>query len=117
MSKGNSKILLLYIFFAKNYLNRAHILELNRLVSAYLDLAENRAMKRIATTMSDWAEFLNKFLELSEYPILEDKGKISMLEARIKAEQEFDKYRIVQDSEYISDFDKEIKRLLGKEKK
>jgi hypothetical protein len=90
---------------------------LNRIVSAYLDLAENRARKRLLTTMEDWSKFLIGFLELSQYPILEDKGKVSMLEARIKAEEEFDKYRIIQDKDYISDFDEEIKRILGKKGK
>jgi hypothetical protein len=86
-------------------------------VSAYLDLAENRAMKRIATTMSDWVKFLNGFLELSDYPILKDKGSVSMLEAKIKAEEEFERYRVIQDEEYVSDFDREIKRIIGKRKK
>ena len=63
--------------------------------------------------MADWADFLNGFLELSNYPILEDKSKVSMLKAKLKAEEEYDKYRITQDKNYISDFDKEIERLEG----
>ena len=98
---------------AKNYLNEAHIKELNRIVSAYLDLAENRATRGIATNMQEWAEFLTQFLELSQYPILQDNGKISALEAKLKAEQEYDIYRKIQDDNYISDFDKEIKRVQG----
>jgi hypothetical protein len=113
----DGKILKSDVTIAKNYLNKAHIQELNRIVSAYLDLAENRARKKLLTTMMDWSKFLNGFLELSEYPILEDKGKVSMLEARIKAEEEFDKYRIIQDKDYVSDFDEEIKRVLGKKEK
>lgn len=66
--------------------------------------------------MEDWSVFLNQFLELSDYPILKDKGQISALKAKIKAEQEYDKYRVIQDKNYISDFDKEIKRIKGKEK-
>jgi len=58
-------------------LNKAHITELNRIVSAYLDLAENRASRGITTNMQEWILFLNQFLELSQYPILQDKGKIS----------------------------------------
>ncbi len=90
----DGKILKSDVLIAKNYLNEKHISELNRIVSAYLDLAENRAERKIATTMQDWAKFLTQFLELSEYPILKDKGSISALEAKIKAEQEYDKYRI-----------------------
>jgi hypothetical protein len=84
-------------------------------VSAYLDLAENNAQRGIITTMEDWVKFLNSFLQLSSYPILNDKGKVSMLEAKIKVAMEFDKYRVIQDQQYESDFDKEIKKLKGKE--
>ena len=99
---------------AKNYLSEAHIKELNRIVSAYLDLAENRAERQIVTKMTEWISFLHNFLELSNYPILTDKGKVSVLEAKLKAEQEYEVYRKVQDKNYISDFDKEIKRIEGK---
>jgi hypothetical protein len=98
---------------AKNYLNEAHVKELNRIVSAYLDLAENRAERGIVTRMSEWAEFLNRFLELSNYPILNDKGKVGALEAKLKAEAEYEVFRVRQDREYVSDFDREIKRLEG----
>jgi len=64
--------------------------------------------------MADWVKFLHSFLELSNYPILQDKGKVSALEAKIKAEGEFEVYRKRQDAEYISDFDREIKRIEGK---
>ena len=64
--------------------------------------------------MDDWAGFLNSFLELSNYPILQDKGKVSALEAKLKAEQEYEVYRKRQDAEYVSDFDREIKRIEGK---
>jgi hypothetical protein len=96
---------------AKNYLELQHITELNRIVSAYLDLAENNAQRNIAFNMQQWATFLDRFLELSNYPILKDKGKVSMLEAKLKAEGEYEKFRIIQDQNYESDFDKEIKRL------
>jgi len=101
------------IAVAKNYLSEAHIKELNQIVSAYLDLAENRAQRQILMKMTDWIEFLHNFLELSDYPILQDKGKISALEAKLKAEQEYETYRIQQDKDYISDFDREIKRITG----
>ena len=97
---------------AKNYLNKQHIKELNRIVSAYLDLAENRAKRKIVMNMKDWTKFLQNFLELSDYPILTHKGKISAEEAKIKAEGEYEKFRIEQDKNYISDFDKEIKNFL-----
>lgn len=99
------------VSIAKNYLNDAHLQELNRIVSAYLDLAENYAKRQIVMKMDDWTVFLNNFLQLSSYPILNDKGKITHLEAKIKAEMEFDKFRIIQDREYLSDFDKEILKL------
>lgn len=107
------KIMKSDITVAKNYLNKAHIEQLNLIVSAYLDLAENRAKRQLVTKMEDWIEFLNRFLELSDYPILKDKGKVSALKAKLKAEQEYDKYRIIQDKNYISDFDNEIKRITG----
>jgi hypothetical protein len=107
------KILKSDVTVAKNYLSQAHIKELNRIVSAYLDLAENRAQRGIATKMTDWVCFLHDFLALSNYPILQDKGKVSALEARLKAEGEYEVYRKRQDAEYISDFDREIKRLEG----
>lgn len=109
----NGKILKSDVTIAKNYLNERHIRELNRIVSAFLDLAENRAERNIIMKMSDWISFINQFLELSNYPILENKGKVSALEAKIKAETEYERYREVQDKNYISDFDKEIKRIEG----
>ena len=107
------KILKSDVTVAKNYLNQAHVKELNRIVSAYLDLAENRAERGILMKMADWVQFLNSFLELSDYPVLQDKGKVSALEAKLKAEGEYEIFRMRQDSEYISDFDREIKRLEG----
>jgi len=111
----DGKIIKSDITIAKNYLNEQHIKELNRIVSAYLDLAESRAERQIPTTMQDWIKFLHQFLELSSFPILKDKGKISALEAKLKAEQEYDKFRKIQDKKYESDFDKEIKKLNNKE--
>jgi len=107
------KVLKSDVSVAKNYLNEPHVKELNRIVSAYLDLAENRAERQITMNMADWTVFLNGFLELSNYPILEDKGKVSALEAKLKAEAEYEQFRQQQDQEYISDFDREIKRLSG----
>ena len=110
----SGKILKSDVTVAKNYLGETHIKELNRIVSAYLDLAENRAERGILMKMTDWASFLNSFLELSNYPILQDKGKVSALEAKLKAEGEYEVYRQRQDADYVSDFDREIKRIEGK---
>lgn len=109
------KILKFDVTIAKNYLNEEHLKELERIVSAYLDLAENRARRGIVTNMKDWVQFLDKFLAISDYPILLDKGKVSALEAKIKAEAEYDKFRVIQDKQYISDFDEEIIKLIGKD--
>jgi len=100
------KILKSDVTIAKNYLNEEHIEQLKRIVSAYLDLAEDRALRGIVMNMKDWIVFLDKFLALSDYPILLDNGKISALEAKLKAEAEYEKYRVIQDREYLSDFDK-----------
>jgi len=99
------------VSIAKNYLSHQHIGELNRIVSAYLDLAENNAQRGMAFSMQQWAKFLDSFLELSSYPILRDKGKVSMLEAKLKAEGEFDIFRIIQDQTYQSDFDRMIAKM------
>ena len=112
----HGKILKSDVTVAKNYLSEAHVKELNRIVSAYLDLAENRAQRGILMKMADWATFLNSFLELSSYPILTDKGKVSALEAKLKAEGEYEAYRRRADAEYLSDFDRviaETRRLEG----
>jgi hypothetical protein len=109
----SGKILKSDVSTAKNYYTKPHIRELNNLVSAYLDLAENRALRGITMSMQDWAKFLDDFLSLSDYPLLADPGKISALEAKLKAESEYEVYRTRQDIEYISDFDREIKRIEG----
>ncbi|MCD4745972.1 MAG: virulence RhuM family protein [Bacteroidales bacterium] len=110
-SAPDGKILKSDVTVAKNYLNEEHIKNLERIVSAYLDLAESRAINRQVMNMKEWEEFLVKFLELSDAPILKNPGKVSMLEAKLKAESEYEKYRVVQDKLYESDFDKMIKKL------
>ncbi len=107
----DGKILKSDTAIAKNYLSEAHIKELNRIVSAYLDLAENRAERQILMKMEDWIEFLDRFLELADYPILADKGKVKAVEAKLKAAQEYEVFREIQDKNYLSDFDKEVKKL------
>lgn len=106
------KILKSDILIAKNYLNLEHIRELEQIISAYLDLAENRAKRKIIMKMEDWVIFLNKFLELSEYPILKNKGKVSKLKAELRAVGEYKKFRVMQDKSFESDFDKEVKKYL-----
>lgn len=110
--KGN--ILKSDVSIAKNYLNQEHLSQLQRLVTAYLDLAENRAQRGIVMNMKDWVIFLDRFLELSDYPILTDKGKISALEAKLKAEGEYEKYRVIQDRNYQSDFDQLVENTKNK---
>ena len=107
----NGKILKSDTHVAKNFLEQADIKELESLVSAYLELAENRAKRHIAMKMLDWVKFLNDFLKLSEYPILRDKGKISAAKAKLKADQEYEVFRVQQDKEYISDFDKAVEYI------
>ena len=77
-------------------------------------MAENRAQRGILTKMADWVRLLQSFLELSNYPILMDKGKITALEAKLKAEAQYEVFRKRQDAEFISDFDRQIKRLEGR---
>ena len=110
----DGKILKLDVTIAKNYLEEEHLKQLRRLVTTYLDLAENRAERGIVMNMKDWVTYLDKFLELSDYLILLHKRKVSALEAKLKAEAEYDKFRVIQDRNYISDFDKEIMKQLKK---
>lgn len=110
------KILKSDVAIAKNYLDVEHIKKLNRLVSSYIDLAENRAEREIVTNMQDWSILLNKFLEISDYPILANKGKVKALEAKLKAESEFEKFRVIQDQNFQNDFDDVVSKLTIKEK-
>ena len=101
----DSKIHKYDVVIAKNYLSETEIGQLERMVSAYLDLAEMQAMRHIPMTMEDWEERLNGFLTLWDHDVLKDNGKISAEMAKIHAETEFEKYRILQDKIYVSDFD------------
>ncbi|MCB5187822.1 virulence RhuM family protein [Methylobacillus caricis] len=107
----NGKVLKSDVAVAKNYLSEQHIRELERIVSAYLDLAENRAERQIVMKMADWITFLNGFLELSNYPILQDAGKVSAEMAKLKAEKVYETFRVEQDRHFVSDFDKTVKTL------
>jgi hypothetical protein len=105
------------VSIAKNYLTEAELESLGRIVNAYLDLAEDRAKKHIPMTMEDWAKRLDRFLEADDRSILQDGGKISARLAKEFAESEFEKYRIIQDRLFESDFDKEIKKIERKRSK
>ncbi len=94
------------VIVAKNYLNQGEMEQLQRLVSSYLDLAEDMANRHIPMTMQDWEIRLNRFLEFTERSVLQDAGKVSAEIAKTHAESEFEKYRIVQDRLFKSDFDK-----------
>ena len=102
----DSKIHKYDVAVAKNYLTETELKQLGRMVSAYLDLAEMQAMRHIPMTMQDWEERLNRFLTMWDHEVLKDNGKISAEMAKIHAETEFEKYRIIQDRVYQSDFDK-----------
>ncbi|HKK17525.1 MAG TPA: virulence RhuM family protein [Opitutales bacterium] len=98
---------------AKNYLTEAKMGQLSRLVNAYLDVAEDMAQREIPMTMEDWETRLNRFIEATDREILQDAGKVTAEIAKAHAESEFEKYRIVQDRLFESDFDREMKRLEG----
>lgn len=100
---------------AKNYLSETEMQQLQRLVSAYLDIAEDMAIRQIPLTMEDWESKLNKFIEATDREILQNTGKVTAEIAKAHAETEFEKYRIIQDRLFESDFDKEIKRLQDNE--
>ena len=96
---------------AKNYLTNDELAQLQRLVSAYLDVAEDMAQRQIPMTMADWEERLNRFIVATDRAILQDAGKVTAEIAKAHAESEFEKYRIVQDRLYESDFDRQIRAL------
>ena len=113
----DGKILKTDVAVAKNYLSKEEMESLGRIVGAYLDLAEDRAQRKIPMTMEDWAKRLDEFLKFNDREILKDAGKISAEIAKGHAESEFEKYRIIQDRLFESDFDKEtrnLERRLGK---
>lgn len=99
------------VSIAKNYLSNNELAQLQRLVSAYLDIAEDMALRNIPMTMADWEQRLNRFIAATDRAVLQDAGKVSAEIAKAHAISEFEKYRIVQDRLYESDFDKQIKAL------
>jgi hypothetical protein len=101
------------VSIAKNYLTEEELKPLNRIVSMYLDYAEDQAEQGNALTMKDWSEKLNAFLQFNQKEILKDSGKVTAAIAKEFAEKEFEKYKPIQDRLFESDFDKEIKKRLG----
>lgn len=97
------------VIVAKNYLTEHELVQLSRLVNAYLDVAEDMAQRKIPMTMQDWVTRLNRFIEATDREVLQDAGKVTAEIARTHAESEFEKYRIVQDRLFESDFDKLIR--------
>jgi hypothetical protein len=108
----DGKILKTDVPIAKNYLTAEELDSLGRIVNTYLELAEDRARRKIPMTMEDWATRLDKFLEFDEREILQNAGKISAKIAKDHAESEFERYRIIQDRLFESDFDKEMKTIM-----
>ena len=101
------------VTIAKNYLSDNELKQLERIVSSYLDMAEDMANRKIPMTMEDWETRLNGFLELMNREILKDAGKVSMELAKTHALSEFEKYRVVQDQKYISDYDRFLLEMEG----
>ena len=102
---------------AKNYLSQDEMKQLNRMVTAYLDFAENMTLRHIPLTMQDWEKRLNSFIEMFDYGILQDAGKVTAEIAKLHAETEFEKYRVIQDRLFMSDFDKFMLELEESAKK
>jgi len=99
------------VSIAKNYLTEHEMAQLQRLVAAYLDIAEDMTLRKIPMTMQDWETRLNRFIEATDRQILQDAGKVTAEIARIHAESEFERYRVIQDQFFESDFDRMIKQI------
>ena len=105
-SAPNGKIVKADVSVAKNYLLQEELQELNEIVTMYLDYATRQARRHIPMTMEDWASKLDAFLQFNDAEILQDKGKVTAAIAKAFAESEFEKYRVIQDKNYQSDFDR-----------
>ena len=112
----DGKIVKSDVSIAKNYLAEQEMRSLERIVSAYLDLAEDRAERHIPMTMEDWSKRLDLFLMADDREILQDAGKITAEIAKSKAETEFEKYRVIQDRLFMSDYDRYLLELEGRTK-
>lgn len=104
------------VTIAKNYLTEMELGQLNRMVTAYLDFAENMAMRKIPLTMQDWETRLNGFISMFEYGLLKDAGKVTAEIVRLHALTEFERYRVVQDQLFLSDYDRYLLELENKAK-
>ena len=111
------KILKTDVVVAKNYLVEAEIKELERIVSMYLDYAENQAARQISMRMQDWVKKLDAFLQFNEYEILADAGKVSQEVAKQLAGEEYAKFRVTQDRTFESDFEREAKKITARRKR
>ena len=107
----DGKILKTDVVIAKNYLNETELSALSRIVSMYLDYAEDMALRKIPMSMEDWAIKLDAFLQFNERDILDNPGKVTAEMAKAFALTEFEKYRVVQDRLFSSDFDKAVQAL------
>ena len=107
----DGKIIKSDVIVAKNYLSEQELTQLNRMVTSYLDFAESMAERRIPLTMQDWESRFNYFVEMFQYGLLQDAGKVTAEIAKLHAETEFEKYRIVQDKLFMSDYDKFLLEL------
>lgn len=112
----SGKVLKPDVSIGKNYLEQDQLQELNRVVSMYLDYAENQAQRGVPMKMADWASKLDAFLKFNEYEILDNPGKISAAAAKNIAESEYDKFRVMQDRRFESDFDQVVKKIQEKKK-
>ena len=115
-SNPNGKIILSDVVISKNYLTEKELKRLNSLVDGFLTLAESRALNEVPMAMKDWKKVLDDYIDLNLLPILEGKGKISSSDAQKIAKEEYDKFKVIQDRDYQSDFDKliiDIKRIEG----
>lgn len=102
----DGKILKSDVSIAKNYLAEKEIKNLNNLVNLFLDIAENNAERNLSMSMNDWKNEIETSLKLFHYEVLDSKGKISAEKAKLKAENEYEKYKVIQDKKFVSDFDK-----------
>ena len=100
---------------AKNYLSDKEVDSLNLLSSAFIDTAERRAKKHVLMTMTDWKNVLTKFLELNDEPILPNAGRVTHEQAEEKALSEYERFRVIQDKEILSDFDRHCKSLFNED--
>lgn len=108
----DGKVLKPDVIVSKNYLNSDELSSLNDVVNMYLDYAENQAKRHKLMSMNEWIEKLDAFLQFNEYDLLQNKGAVKRVVAEKIALEEFEKFRIIQDQNYISDFDKSITKYI-----